>query len=141
MDPLSLIASITAVLQLAELVVRCLSRIRLASATYRQLVEEISSVTGLLYHIKGLAADADDHNDGSFGMSIVHLSAPNGPLEQLESSLRRAKERMRSSNPRPGLAITLAAVQPFAKAEVAEIIGVMERQKTLLLLALQGHHM
>ena len=136
-DPLSIIASITAVLQLARCVVKFLSDLRDASAASNRILVEISSITGLLSTIEDLAHEAES---GEVWLATVALlNAPNGPLAQFASALTRVRTRL---EPIVGLRRAgRAIVWPLSKGEVTDILGAIERQKTLFIVAMENDHM
>jgi hypothetical protein len=136
-DPLSVVASIIPILELAGAVVKFLSDVKNASTTCTKILDEVSYCTGLLCSIKTLF-----EKDG-FGeeCSIIatSLKAPNGPLMQLESTLMQIRRRLepvaRTKNTRG------AIVWPFRQDEVANLLAAIERQKVLLAIVLHGDHM
>ena len=136
-DPLSVTASITAVLQVARCVVKYLSDLRDASTACNRILVEISSIAGFLSTIKGLVDEAES---GEVWLATVaSLNAPNGPLAQFESALARVRTRL---EPVVGLRRAgRAIVWPFNKEEVTDILRTIERQKTFFILAMENDHM
>src|SRR5215469_663263 len=136
-DPLSVTASLTAVLQVARCVVKYLSDVRDASTVCNRMLVEISSIADFLSTIKSLVDEAES---GEVWLATVaSLNAPNGPLAQFESALARVRTRL---EPVVGLRrAARAIVWPFNKEEVTDILRTIERQKTFFILAMENDHM
>jgi hypothetical protein len=136
-DPLSTSASIIAVLQLSGTIIQYLNDVKGASEDRYRLLNEVASISGLLYFLKDRATQSQ-YGD-SWSMTLASLNTPQGPLEQFKSALER-------------LALKLAPVEgwrragkalawPFRKEEIKEILSTIERHKSLFNLALQNDHM
>lgn len=136
-DPLSIISSITAILQLAGKVVKFLSDVKDASTTCARILVEIGSLNGLLSSIKVLLDEAEAGEVWS--ATARSLGAPNGPLAQFKLALEQVATRIEPIiwSRKAGRAF----VWPFRKDEVMDILYVLERQKTLFIFALQNDHM
>jgi hypothetical protein len=136
-DPLSVIASITAVLHLTRSVVRYLNEVKDASAACNQLLVEIGTINGLLSSLESLMSDPE--SDDSWSETTKLLSGENSPLalfkisiEQLATCLAPVAGLRRAGR---------AFVWPFKKDELTNILATVERQKTLFLLALLNDHL
>jgi hypothetical protein len=136
-DPLSVISSITAILQLAGKVVKFLSDVKDASTTCNRILVEIGSLNGLLSSIKGLLDEAETGEVWS--ATARSLGASNGPLAQFKLALEQVATRIEPiiRSRKAGRAF----VWPFRKDEVMDILHTLERQKTLFIFALQNDHM
>jgi hypothetical protein len=137
MDLLSISASIAALLSLTSTVVQYLAAVKGASKESRKVLVEVSSVSGLLYQLKDLA---EREREGETSSRTVRLlSEPRGPLEQLQTALNELASKLTPvagwEKPRRAL------VWPFQKEEIKAILGTIERQKSLLGLALQQDDM
>ncbi|KAI9770937.1 MAG: hypothetical protein M1840_002641 [Geoglossum simile] len=117
-DPLSISASIVALLQLSATVIRFLRDVKDAPDDLKRLtIEDLVDL-------------------GETGLETVQsLSVLNGPLEQCQSTLKRLTKKL---DPASGFRKMLA--WPFQKEEVRDILGMIERQKMLFSLALQNDH-
>ena len=134
MDPVSLSASITALLQLTGTVVKYLNDVKSASDDMRKLLVEISSVRGLLFGLEDLAT-----LDETWVHTIKALDGPNGPLVQFRNTLESLATRLK---PMVGFArIGKSLAWPFQKGEIKDMLRILERQKALFALALQMDHM
>jgi hypothetical protein len=127
MDPLSISASIVAVLQLSETVVQYLNNVKNAHKDRQKILDEVSSAIGILFLLKGHAERANSR----YAWSII-MKSPGGPLEQFEMALQRLVSK---------LAPVGRLFWPFQQGEIKEIVNTIERQKALFNLALQNDHM
>ncbi|KAI9767661.1 MAG: hypothetical protein M1840_005532 [Geoglossum simile] len=130
-DPLSISASIIALLQLSATVIKYLSDVKDAPDDIKKLRAEVISTAGLLYTLKALSEAGE-----AWLTTIQSLNTPSGPLEQIRLSLERLAGKLR---PAPGLKKILG--WPFQKGEVKDTVCVIERQKALFGLALQNDHL
>ena len=134
-DPLSVTSGIIAILQLASSVVQYLNTVRDASDERQKLITEIGSVTGFLYLLNESA-------DGPYRVNAQHttyksLYLANGPLDQFKAALNELAAKLRPAH--GGLRRTgKALLWPFQKSEINGILYRIERQKTLIGLALQN---
>jgi hypothetical protein len=81
-DPLSVSASIAALLQLSETVVKYLNDVKDAQDDLKRLRAEVIIAVGFLSTLKVLA-----ETEETWLATVQSLNAPNGPLEQFRSSL------------------------------------------------------
>ena len=131
-DPLSISASIVALLQLSATVVKFLRDVKGAPADIKRLLMEIGSLKGLLSILED-AIDSDDPDDLA---TIQSLGGPSSPLEQCHVALARLAIIAQAKGGKAWAALQWS----FKKGEVADILGVIERQKTLFGLAVQKDH-
>ena len=133
-DPLSVAASIIAVLQLTGTVVRYLANVQDATGYKSRLLLEVSGVKGVLETLRDLSQESvqGDH-------ILSTLSLLQEPLKHHEVTLRRLE---RALAPAQGLKkLGKVFKWPFEKGEIVDILGSIERQKTLFGLALQADHL
>ena len=134
-DPLSITASIIAVLQLTNAVVSFLKDIKGGSEDRVRLRDEIWSTISLLEMLKYRVEEAetgDMHSRWDQKLSLV------GPLNQLKHLLERLVSKLAPAN---RLERTIQKIMwPFDKNELKEILLTIERQKALFSLAIQHHH-
>jgi hypothetical protein len=136
-DPLSISASIIAILQLTGTVVQYLNDAKGASEDRQRILAEISSISGVLFLLKDLAERAQWEEGWS--MTIKSLNLPGGPLEKFKMMLQKLTSKLK---PAEGVKkVGKALIWPFQKGEINEILSTMERQKTFFNLALQNDHM
>lgn len=133
-DPLSISASIVALLQISATIVQYVYDSSGFNEDRKKILIEVTSVTGLLYCLK----DLTDREQGteSWTVTVKSLNVPGGPLEQLKTALECLARRLAPFHKAKTLQRMIA--WPFQKKEIQEIFGVIERQKTLCALALQN---
>lgn len=136
MDPLSVSASIVALLQLSSTVISYLSDIRDGPAELRTIRREVSSIWTLL---SVLQDEADKTPlDMMFCSTLDLLNMPNGLFEQFRNALQLLASKLA---PVEGWRkVGKAFKWPFEKSEVLEILHTIERQKALFTLARQNDH-
>jgi len=137
MDPLSISASIIAVLQLGATVVGYLSNVPGASRDRQNILLEVCSARGILISLKDLGEKVQWTN--SWTLTVKSLSIPDGPLDQFKRALERLALKLAPAEGWRKAGRTFA--WPFQKEEVKEILSTIGRQKTLFSLALQNDHM
>ena len=138
MDPLSITASITALLQLTSTVIQYVNGVKGAAEDRRKVSSELAGVKSILRNLQD-EADRDEQDD-QWSSICESLNTPGGPLEQLRKALERLSSKLAPSA--TGLKkIGKAISWPFQKEEVKEILSSIERQKALLNLARQNDHM
>ena len=130
MEPIGAAASIVSLLQLAGAVIKYLSILKDASKDIKALVLELCTVRGLLSTIKDLVTED----------SILHesLSGHNGLFSQIESSLQSLASNIEPTSTTTGHSFVQKLRWPLRKEEVKDVLSSIERQKTLLSLALQN---
>lgn len=135
MDPLSISASIVALVQLTGTVVEYLHGMKGASEDRQNILSELTSVSGMLFILQ----DHADQQGESWSLTLKSLNGSKGPLAQLRTSLELLASKLA---PMKGLKkIGKAFAWPFQKAEIRDILNTIERQKSLLNLARQNDHM
>ena len=133
MEPLGATASIVSLLQLAGAVIKYLSTLKDASNDIKALVLELCTVRGLLSTIKDLVTED----------SMLHesLSGHNGLFSQIEGSLQSLASKVEPTSTATGHSFVQKLRWPLRKEEVKDVLSSIERQKTLLSLALQNDQM
>lgn len=130
MEPLGATASIATLLQLAGAVIKYLSILKNASDDIKALVLELCTIRGLLSTIKDLVTEE----------SMLHesLGGHNGLFSQIESSLQSLASKVEPTSKTIGHSFAQKFRWPLRKEEVKDVLSSIERQKTLLGLALQN---
>lgn len=131
-DPLSITASIIAIIQLSSAVVEYINGARGATKERKRLRDEVRACEFILQHLKD---DADDTEEGkAWSETIKTLEGTDAPLGRLWVALSVLKAKL---EPQTGLEKALTSLKwPFNEKEVEKIISAIEREKTLLQLAL-----
>jgi hypothetical protein len=131
-DPLSITASIIAVLQLSGSVVNMFATAYQASEDRNRIMTEITSVIGILFHLKDLAERAP--HGGHWPQVMKSLAVPQGPIAQFQSTLEELASRLQ---PQVGRRMLGKYIKwPFQKEQVKDILAILERQKSTFLVAL-----
>jgi hypothetical protein len=136
-DPLSVSASIVAVLQLTGTVVQYLKDVKEAPKDRQRILSELSVASGILYLLRDLA-ERPQYGD-AWSVTIRSLNVPNGPLDQFKLALELLTSKLAPVNGLKKMRKALA--WPFQKTEIQIVISMIERQKSIFNLALQNDHM
>ncbi|KAF2008360.1 hypothetical protein BU24DRAFT_360556 [Aaosphaeria arxii CBS 175.79] len=136
MDPLSVTASIIAILQLSTKVLAYLNDVKDASKDRTQCAVEISNLYNLLFNLRARLETGDPEK--SWFTALRGLAVENGPFDQFKEALETLQTKMTDSG-RLGRAGEVL-VWKFKKEEIASILGRMERLKSLVEIALQMDH-
>lgn len=136
-DPLSISASIVALLQLTSTVVQYINNVKDASKERLRIRDEISCTSFLLYMLEGRVQQA--HLGEPWLSMRQSLDMPKGPLEQFRGALEQLASRLEPSKGLKRVGKSLA--WPFKTEEIKEILSTIERQKSLFNLVLQNDHM
>ena len=133
-DPLSVTASIVAVLQLAAVVTKYIQKLRGASKDAGRLLLELSSLRGIISGLEDLA----DGDEAWLETSEALLARPNGPISRLEYDLEALRSKL---EPAVGIKkIQKSLTWPFKQEEIRSILERIERLKGLFMLALEMDH-
>jgi hypothetical protein len=137
MDPLSVTASVIAILKLTSEVVSYLNDINNAPKDCRKCAIEAANLCNLLTKLR---FHLDDANKGDPWYTNVHaLAVENGPLDQYKQGLEQLLSQVTSQD---GVArVKRQLLWKFSKAEVDGILQRMERLKSLVSLALELDHL
>jgi hypothetical protein len=133
-DPLSISVSIIALLQASEAVLKYVRSVKNAGGDTKSLQMEIIHVRSLLYSLKDLLPEPDS---GEEVMPVFRsLGGRDGPLAQFQITLEEIAAPLR---PKDGLKkVGQAITWPFKKGDIRDLLGKIERYKTLFTLALQN---
>lgn len=135
MDGLSAAASIIAVLQLAASVVKYINAAAGATEDRKRLREEIRSCEYILQQLNDKASDTDESK--AWVETIKALEAPGAPLGRLRIALLAVEKPLQ---PREGLRKLISNLKwPFTEKDVDKILVTIDREKTLLGIALTNN--
>ncbi|KAF7502216.1 hypothetical protein GJ744_006438 [Endocarpon pusillum] len=136
-EPLGIVASIIAVLQLTTTAVKYLNDVKDGPSERVRILAEISTIRGLLHTFKDFA-ESTEPGDTSLA-TIKSLNVPDGPLDQFKAALERLLSKLK---PAHGVKkVARALTWSLEKGEVITILSQIERQKALFLLARQNDHL
>lgn len=137
MDPLSVTASIIAILQLSGKVLSYLNDVKDASQGRTQCAIEISNLHGLLFQLRFRIVGIDS-KDSSY-LAIQALTGEKGPLDQFKEALEMLEANMTGRG--QWLQAGGALLWKFKKEEITYILDRMERLKTSIGVALALDHL
>jgi len=132
MDPLSMTASITAVLQITGTIISYIKDVREASKEQTVLGMEVSELKSLLTVLQTRVRDADSGEP--WFAAVRTLGAKDGPLDQFKFALEQLASKLGQVNGLKRVAKTL--IWPFDKTEIKGMLDAIERLKSLVGLAL-----
>jgi hypothetical protein len=137
MDPLSVTASIIAVLQLSGKVLGYLNDVKDASKDRAKCAVEASNVHSLLINLRFRLEEGS--TDAPWYTAVRALGVENGPLDQFKQALEALQTTMTDGGriQQAGKAL----VWKFRKEEIASILVRIERLKGLVGIALQMDHL
>jgi hypothetical protein len=127
MDPLSTTASIIAIIQLSSEVVKYVSAVAGATKERKRLREEVRACEYILQQLKD---EFDDSEEGkAWSKTIATLEDPGEPLDRLRAVLSVVKAKLQPK--------AVASLKwPFNEKEMEKTFAAIEREKSLLELAL-----
>lgn len=132
-----IVGSIVAVLQLTGTIVKYVNDVRDCSTDCDRLLSELGGAASSLQSFQGLL---ENPNLAHIWLaSSRSLALPGGPLEQYRLALEKLATDLKPVTgwKKAGRSV----VWPFRKKEMADVLRVIERQKTLFVLALQNDQM
>jgi hypothetical protein len=136
MDPLSIAASIIAILQLTEKVGVCLRDAKDASKERSHFTTEISNLSRLLAR---LLSHVDNSSQDPWQTNVQELCEEDGLIYQYRIALEQLVDKISSGHGLQKLAKTL--LWKYIKDDVELILSKVERLKSLVQIALQMNHM
>jgi hypothetical protein len=138
-DPLSITASIAAVIQLTSTVLKYIIDVNDASADRKTFILEISSTRGILSTLNETVDDA--RCSDTWSATIRALEDPEGPLNILKTTFQQLATALEGSGSATGIKKTVKSLRwPFKQNEVEKFLRIIERQKSTLSLALENDH-
>ena len=136
-DPLSVTASITAIIDLTAKVLRYLNDVKHASKERAQCAVEVAYLQSLLLNLRFRIEE--EPSSGLWLTTVQSLARENGPLDQYKQTLEELERRLDAKDSGlKGAAATL--VWKFSKEEIQNVLSKIERLKSLIQIALQMDH-
>ncbi|KAH8707190.1 ankyrin repeat domain-containing protein [Phaeosphaeriaceae sp. PMI808] len=136
MEPLSVTASIIAVLQLSAKVLGYLNDVKDAPKGRTQCAIEILNLNSLLYKLKDHVENRDSKQP--WHITVQDLAVKNGPLDQFKQALEILQSKIIDGGRLKK--VSEALVWKFKKEEIASILDRIEHLKSLVEIALQMDH-
>jgi len=138
-DPLSITASIIAVVQMSEAVISYLREVKDIRKECKKLLLDLDYTRGLLGILQETAQDVKDA--GTWGATMKILGSKGSPLGSLKGILEPLQKELGKGASAKGLArLNKSLFWPLNKKETEDILQTIERQKSLLLIALENDH-
>lgn len=132
MDPLSISASIIAIIQISSDIVSYVNGATGATKERKRLRDEVRACQFILQRLNDEVSDAEEGN--TWSETIKALEGPDAPLGRLRDALSIVKAKL---EPKKGLKNAFLTLKwPFDEKEIEKIISAIEREKNLLNLAL-----
>lgn len=138
MDPLSVTASIVAIITLTGSIIGFLNDLKDTSKERAQSAIEISNVYNLLIQLKCRLDEASSNE--SWFAKVQALAVLNGPIDQYKSALEELQSKFTSSSSRKRK-ISGALSWKFCKEDFEGILLRIERLKSLIHFALSIDHL
>jgi hypothetical protein len=138
MDPLSISASIAALLQISGTVIDLISAITSSSAETRSLTIEINTTRALLSSIAEIASV-----DGTWNQNLRRLTIQDGPVQMLDSLLSKLEHRLsREVETKGGLRqLKRKIIWPWRVDETRQMVRTAREARGLLAGALAMDHL
>lgn len=137
MDPLSITASIIAILQLTSKVIEYLNDIKDAPKDRARCAIEASNIYNLLTTLRYRLEEGSSNEP--WYTAIKALGVQNGPLNQYRHVLEQLLPKITNSSGIKKMGNTL--MWKLSKEEVANMLSRMERLNTLVQIALEMDHL
>ena len=134
MDPMSITASIVAILQLTTTLTGYINDVRKATKEQARIAVEASNLYGLLTNLRYRVEEA--RSDEPWYNQVKLLAVKDGPLDQFKDTLEKMVERISTSRKRDQIKSILTWT--LTKTEVDNALARMERLKSLLSCALNN---
>jgi hypothetical protein len=132
MDPLSITASIIAIIQISSDIVSYVNGATGATKERKQLRDEVRSCEFILQRLSDEVSDVEEGN--TWLATIKALESHDAPLGRLHDALIAIKAKL---EPKKGLKNAFSTLKwPFDKKEIEKVISTIEHEKNLLGLAL-----
>ncbi|KAJ9298846.1 hypothetical protein DTO271G3_3088 [Paecilomyces variotii] len=135
MDPLSISASIVALLQLSGNIIQLLATIASQNTVARALALEISATRGLLTSLSDIAALDSEWND-----KLREIVMADKPLQLLGNLLRKLEENLEDGSPSRLSQIGRKIIWPFRLQESQEMMDMARKVRGILAEALALDH-
>ena len=133
-EAIGVVASIIAILELSDTVIRYLNEVKNASKDCNQFITEISITSGILSSLQKLI-DEQTSNDCSQWLPTIHLLVKTkGPLELYQDALKRIEELLEPCVKSNKFGNSL--IWPFKQKEAQKLLAQIQRQHQVFILAL-----
>lgn len=135
MDPLSVTASIIAIIQLTSAIIGSLNNLKGTTNDPAQCAIKISNVSNLLVRLMTRLEEAS--SDDPWYTEVQTLVAIDGPIDQYKSALEQLQSNLTSTASSRLKTSGSRLTWEFSKEEVSQILSRVERLKSLTQIALE----
>lgn len=140
MDPLSITASIIAVMQLTSTLLTYLNSVKDAPKERAHCAIEVSNLYNLLTVLRYRVEDSESNEPWHNALRVLTvLTVHGGPLDQYRHSLDKILEKTSGSS--GGRKLENSLLWSFRRDDVKELLGRLERLKTIISIALEMDHL
>jgi hypothetical protein len=140
-DAIGATASIISLLDLCAKVLKYLRHVKDGPKDCNRLKMEISSTRGILETLKETVEEAESLPQEGWSATIRSLNTNEGPLKQLEKGLTTLHDELSRVVSTKGLRkVSNRLLWPFKKDDAENLIKSVDRQKLLLMIALENDH-
>lgn len=138
-DPLSVTASIVAVIQLGSSVIGAIQDIKDAPKACKRIGLELEAIAHLLQALQITISSAIEEDQAWLG-AVPLLEAENGPLKLLKTVLEELEGLVAPQGKGKGIRRAKILLWPLRKEDADRLLSVIERQKQMITLALTNDH-
>ena len=138
-DPIGLTGTIITILNVADTVIAYIKDAKGTSEDKKKLRNEVRDVKNILEKLQDQADDVEQEGNSEWATTLKIINDDDGPLQQIKEILKGLKLKLQPGQGLKWVGKTL--YWHFEKKEVDKILLAIERQKSLLTLALQNNHM
>jgi hypothetical protein len=140
MDPLSITVSAIALIQLCAQTIRYVEEVKEVSKECARLKAEIRTTEAILLTLSETVSNSD-HANGEWVVTVSAIGGPEGPIEELRDLLQSLHDKLASRAPSNGVrGLGKRLLWPFQTGEIKDIMTRLDRQRNLLMLALENDH-
>ena len=135
-----MLPQVLAVLQLTQSVIKYISNVKDAPKECNRLLLDFKYIEGLLELLKETIEEAK--NAAEWSQTTAVLSSSGSPIESLKIMLEPFVIKLQKYSSKTGLKkMVVAMLWPLSKKETEEIATAMERQKSVLNIAISNDHL
>lgn len=141
-DVLETTSGVVTVLDLSKTILGYLRNVQHASSDRRQLRQELISLRGILEELNDTVEGASSESDKEWVASLSVLNRDDGPLQQLKEALETLQKILgTASNGKGSKAAINSLLFPFQKNSIDKALKVIQRHKSLIVLAIENDHL
>lgn len=142
-DTLGTITTITSLLDTSKQLLDYVRNVQHASSDRKKLKQELIFTQAILQELKKTLKDVNPigSDDISWNASLTALNREDGPLKQLDEAFITIDQILQTKNvSEKGSRIVNNLLFPLRSKSIQQVLDLLQRQKALLLLALENDH-